>query len=180
MQDHGSTWRERGLKEAVLVGDEDAWRLWYDECADSLFAYVCWRCGGLRDDAEEVVQDVWMTAVRRLPAFDPTAGSFLGWLRGIAAGVLANRFRRNHGRLPIREGTSEPADAEVCRREAAQRVASALASLPANYEAVLRGKYLDGQSVSDIATGLGLTAKAVESLLTRARGAFRKAYQPEE
>jgi RNA polymerase sigma-70 factor (ECF subfamily) len=49
-----------------------------------------------------------------------------------------------------------------------------------HYEAVLRAKYLEGQSVADIAAGRGDSAKAVESLLTRARQAFREAYlEPE-
>jgi RNA polymerase sigma-70 factor (ECF subfamily) len=52
--------------------------------------------------------------------------------------------------------------------------------LPARYEAVLRAKYLDGRSVADVAAAHGETAKAVESLLTRAREAFRQAYQEPE
>ena len=53
------------------------------------------------------------------------------------------------------------------RDRAGRRVARALAALPERYEAVLRAKYLDGQSVADIATAGGETPKAVESLLTR-------------
>ncbi len=54
-----------------------------------------------------------------------------------------------------------------------------MASLPEHYEAVLRAKYLDGQSMADIAAARGESVKAVESLLTRARAAFRAAYQPD-
>ena len=179
MQDRGRVWRERGLQAAVLAGDESAWRAWYDETADALYAYIAWRCGGLRDAADEIAQDVWLTAVRRLPAFDPAAGSFLGWLRGIAARVSANRFRRDRRReaLPSRRPTSTTADADIDR---AERVAAVLAALPDNYETVLRAKYLDALPVAEIADNLGLSEKAVESLLSRARAAFRELYQPDE
>src|SRR5262245_66630431 len=112
MDDAERVWRERGLREAVLAGDERAWRRWYDGSFAGLFAYVRWRCGGLHDSAEELVQEVWLTAVRRLPAFDPDAGSFVGWLRGIAAQLARNHFRRERRRrtlpLTLREVDEAP------------------------------------------------------------------------
>ena len=48
-----------------------------------------------------------------------------------------------------------------------------------HYEAVLRAKYLDGASVADIARSRGESVKATESLLTRAREAFRAVFRPE-
>jgi RNA polymerase sigma-70 factor (ECF subfamily) len=174
-------WRERGLLQAVLAGDEQAWRAWYEESFDPLYRYALWRCAGLRDRADEVVQETWLTAVRRLRSFDPARGSFVGWLRGIAANLLRNQARRACRRtLRLNEvgehPALEPADAELERREHAERVAGALAALPEHYEAVLRAKYLDGRSVADIAAERGETVKAVESLLTRARNAFRVGY----
>ncbi len=162
-------------KAAVLAGDESAWRAWYAEAFGPLDAYVLWRCGGLRHDADDVLQEAWMTAVRRIDSFDPDAGPFLAWLRGIAANLLLNRFRKKRA-IPPPIGEGEPADAEAMRRERAEGVASALASLPTRYEAVLRMKYLEGLAVAEIAALCGESAKATESLLTRAREAFRAAY----
>jgi RNA polymerase sigma-70 factor (ECF subfamily) len=54
-----------------------------------------------------------------------------------------------------------------------------LVALPDHYESVLRAKYLDGRSVAEIALQRGESEKAVESLLTRARAAFREAYGDE-
>jgi RNA polymerase sigma-70 factor (ECF subfamily) len=65
--------RERELRRAVLAGEEFAWRTLYDESFAVLYAYVLWRCGGLRDRTDEVVQETWLTAVRRLRAFDEEA-----------------------------------------------------------------------------------------------------------
>jgi len=176
--------RERALRGAVLAGDEQAWRTWYDESFAGLDAYVRWRCAGLRDLADDVVQETWLTAVRRIRAFDPAAGSFAAWLRGVAAHLLRNHFRREARRgrrarpLPPDAGPATPA--ADAGRDRAERVARALAALPEHYEAALRAKYLDGRCVADFAAETGQTPKAVESLLTRARQAFRDAYAAEE
>jgi RNA polymerase sigma-70 factor, ECF subfamily len=175
-------WLEQGLRAAVLAGDEAAWQAWYDESYPGLYRYVQWRCGGLRDDADEVVQDTWLTAVRRVRSFDPAAGSFAAWLRGIAANLLRNHFRSRRRRRVETLGQDvadgRPAEEKVRRR--AESVARALAALPRRYEEVLRAKYLDGHSVADVAAAWGETPKAVESLLSRARQAFREAYTETE
>jgi RNA polymerase sigma-70 factor (ECF subfamily) len=172
-------WRERGLRAAVLAGDEAAWAALYQESFAVLSAYVRWRCGGLPDAADEIVQETWLTAVRRIRRFDPARGDFAGWLRGIAANLLRNRVRRRRtsGRVPR---TARQSPDPAVERNRAERVAAALAALPERYEAVLRAKYLDGRSVGDIAAAGGETPKAVESLLTRARQAFRDAYGTED
>jgi len=168
--------RERKLRRAVLTGEEFAWRTLYDDAFAGLYAYVLWRCGGLHDRADEVTQETWLTAVRRLRAFDPSAGSFAAWLRGIAVNVLRNHFRREARRARRTQPLAcEPLALEESR-EQAERISAALASLPEHYEAVLRMKYLEGRSVADIAAQRGESLKAVESLLTRARETFRQAY----
>jgi RNA polymerase sigma-70 factor (ECF subfamily) len=176
---HGGerAWRERGLLGAVLASDARAWQAWYDECYGGLHAYVCWRCAGLRDLADEIVQETWLTAVRRIRTFDPDQGSFAGWLRGIAANHLRNHFRRagQRGKVEPLNGESAVAARDEPRADA-ERIAQALSQLPERYETVLRAKYLDQRSVADVAAEWDESPKAIESLLTRARQAFREAY----
>jgi RNA polymerase sigma-70 factor (ECF subfamily) len=177
---------ERALRRAVLAGDAAAWRTWYDQAFAPLDAYVAWRCGGLRDLADEVIQETWLIAVRRVRAFDPTRAAFATWLGGIAANVIRNHLRRRRFRTNRQEALNSdppapggPSAVEV--RERGEAVARALAELPERYERVLRAKYLDGRSMAEIAADTGESVKAVESLLTRAREAFRAAYgYPEE
>src|SRR5262245_10172424 len=148
-------WRERGLRDAVLAGDGEAWRTLHDESFDALYAYVLWRCGGLRDPTDDIVQQAWLTAVRRIADFDPMRASFAQWLSGIASHLLRNHWRKQKRRQQVeRNGclaATEPAS-ERDRQDQAEAVARALAGLPEHYEAVLRAKYLDGLSVNDIAT----------------------------
>ena len=85
--------RDKMLRQAVLAGDEAAWHVWYSEGFDELDRFVFWRCGGQRDEADEIVQETWLTAVRQIRSFQPEHGSFLAWLRGIAANVRRNQLR---------------------------------------------------------------------------------------
>lgn len=169
---------EWALRQAVLAGDERAWRVLYDGAFEPLHAYVAWRCGGRAELADDLVQETWMIAVRRLASFDPEKGTFLQWLRGIASHLARNSFRL---RRPAtgHELPDRPASAEPDRSEQAERIGAVLAELPAAYEDVLRAKYLEQSSVADIAAASGQTLKAVESLLTRARQAFREAFAEE-
>jgi RNA polymerase sigma-70 factor (ECF subfamily) len=189
--------REELLRSAVLAGDENAWRTWYQECFDDLYRYVRWRCAGRRDWADEIVQETWLTAVRRIRRFKPQQGPFLAWLRGIAANLLRNDLRKRRRQptfqlaeeAPIAASTAVEAvamnrqqemDRQQERRQREERVAAALDALAEREEAVLRAKYLEGLSVAQIAANHGDTPKAVESLLTRARQAFRKVYRMQE
>jgi RNA polymerase sigma-70 factor (ECF subfamily) len=169
---------ERGLWHAALAGDERAWRAWYEASFAPLYAYTLWRCAGLRDVADEIVQETWLIAVRRLREFDPERAKFIGWLRGVAANQVRNYFRKEK-RRPVRSlGDTDvpaPKNNDLESRERAERIAQALGGLPEHYEAVLRAKYLDQESVADIAAGRDESVKAVESLLTRARQALREA-----
>jgi len=171
-------WRERGLRDAVVGGDVAAWRAWYAVEYAPLERYVLWRCGSRRDLADDVLQETWLTAVRRIRRFEPAAGAFHAWLCGIAANAVRNQLRSRRRssrqqRLPGDVGAADPATAHG---ERAERVAAALAQLPERWERALRMKYLDRLSVAEIAGASGETEKAIESLLARARAAFREAY----
>jgi len=180
--------REELLRGAVLAGDENAWRTWYNETFDDLYQYVRWRCGGRRDWADELVQETWLTAVRRMRHFQPRQASFLAWLRGIAANLLRNHLRKQRTLTAFEQavsgqpgGNGEDASQQHDRQQEIEqrerRVAAALEALSEREETVLRAKYLEGLSVAEIAAGAGETPKAIESLLTRARQAFRSAYR---
>jgi RNA polymerase sigma-70 factor (ECF subfamily) len=177
----GNTWGERAIRDAVLAGDAGAWRRWYDAHFERLAGYVRWRCGGLRDLADDVLQEAWLAAVRRLRKFDPAKGTLFDWLCGIASNAARNairaRLRQKARARPLGATDDRPRAGPADPTERAERVAAALAALPEHYEAVLRAKYLDGLSVNEVAARRGESPKAVESLLSRARQAFREAYE---
>jgi RNA polymerase sigma-70 factor (ECF subfamily) len=176
--------REKLMHREVLAGNEDAWRTWYEEHFDALFSYIWWRSGAQRELAEDATQETWLTAVRKIRSFDPERADFPSWLRGIANNILRNCFRKT----ARRSASSTPFDEKAHGSAAAigennvptrpsQLVALALSDLPERYEEALRAKYLEGLSVLQIASAWGETEKAVESVLSRARQAFRQAIE---
>jgi RNA polymerase sigma-70 factor (ECF subfamily) len=175
--------RERLLRDAVLRGDVRAWQILYDESFDELLASILWSCAGRRDLADEVVQETWLAAVRQIRRFDPEQGGFSAWLGGIGVNCLRNSLRRHRMRqlsmlpLTIDPVAETKAESPLEQHEQSERIAAALVSLPNRYEAVLKAKYFERSSVAEIAAAWNETPKAVESLLTRAREAFRRLYQ---
>ena len=140
-------------------------------------AFIDFRTGHRRDRTEEVVQEVWMVAVRRIESFDPTRSSFENWMRGIAVNVIRNHrhaWKRLEGLRPV-EGVSMEAEPGT-PIELAEQIGLALTTLPTRYRSVLKAKYEEKLSVIEIARKWKESPKAVESLLTRARGAFREIF----
>ncbi len=168
---------ERGLRAAVLAGDEDAWRVLYDRCFDSLFAYVYVRTQRDVGRTEETVQECWAIAVRRIRSFDPARGRFGDWLHGIADRLLLDQRRRWARRQRLAQEAQPVAEhVNPGPSDTAERFALVLTALPEPYQAVLRAKYEEHRSVADIAQSSGRSAKAIESQLSRARAAFREAW----
>jgi RNA polymerase sigma-70 factor (ECF subfamily) len=166
---------ERILRDAVLRGDESAWRILCERYFDAIFAYVHWRSRLPPERAEEIVQECWMIAVRAIRKYDPARCTFGTWMRAIANNVLRNEMRRSGREAHVawdQAGAEPVAKAEPS--EPAESVAAVLRTLPEDYRAVLTAKYCDGLAVTEIAAVSGRTPKAVESLLTRARDAFRR------
>lgn len=183
MQSENRVHREEMLRRAVLAGDESAWREWYSEVFDELDRFIVWRCGGCRHDADEVVQETWLTAVRQIRSFQPRQGSFVAWLRGIAANVRRNHLRSTR-RLSNRESSTGEEFVDGARSELAadeqersQHIADVFDSLLERQESVLRAKYFDELSVAEIAAAWNESPKAIESLLSRARDAFRERFE---
>jgi RNA polymerase sigma-70 factor (ECF subfamily) len=181
MEPGDPNWEERALRAAALAGDGAAWRALYERAFEPLHAFVHLRTGRRDDATEEALQECWLIAVRRLRDFDPERGTFEGWLRGIAENVLRN-LRRSAARERARAGGG-PAAAAGPREDAgasaglSEHIALALTALPARYQEAIRAKYEEDLSVAEISARWGETPKAVESLLSRARAAFRAAYR---
>lgn len=170
-------WHEQGLRDAALAGNAEAWRVLVTNHQDAVRRYLSWRLGGSLSFLDDLVQESWLIAARSLRRFAPDRGTFQHWMFGIAANVCRNHLRaRRRSRQRPYPQNHEPAE-KPSDEQQATRVADALAELPDHYERMLRAKYFEGASVECIAHSEQQTAKAIESLLTRARTAFRELYQ---
>jgi RNA polymerase sigma-70 factor (ECF subfamily) len=185
---------DRAWRERALAGDREAVALLADNALQPLYAFCFYRVGRNRHLCEEVVQETALRALRQLASYDPVrAGNrIFGWLQGLARNeirrVLKGRkeavsldalWSRMDGELMDVYAKLEksPFDDELLERaETREMVNATMSQLPPHYRQALEEKYLDGKSVRDIARTLSVSEKSVESLLTRARRAFRATF----
>jgi RNA polymerase sigma-70 factor (ECF subfamily) len=163
----------------LLAGDQGAFNEFYQRYVPRLFQFISYSANSTKDDAEDILQETLLASVRALPRFKGDSGLYT-WLCAIARHKVSDHIQ--HLRK-VRSQVDSDVDVldnlhevilspeqTVIHREA---VLQALRSLPAEYRLVLVGKYHEGFSVRDLSQIMGRSEKAVESLLTRAREAFR-------
>jgi RNA polymerase sigma-70 factor, ECF subfamily len=168
------------LAKRVSRGDEDAFNQFYAQNADLIFGFIVHLVRGARTDAEEIWQDTFMAAIRRLPSYRGQ-GRLASWLCGIARHKVADYRRRNGTAGPAPTAfpgelmDDGPRPDEMLSRSALRvRLIEALAELPGDYRLALLARYADERSIEDIARQMGRSYKAAESLLSRAKAALRE------
>jgi RNA polymerase sigma-70 factor (ECF subfamily) len=179
------------LVRRVIAGEEAAFDEFFTVYFPRLYRFALARLGGNEDASEEVVQQVLIRAIDRLHTYRGEA-ALLTW--------LCTLCRREIGRWHERAGKgrevsfsderpemraaleltaaleADDPDVVLQRRELAKTVQMTLDHLPGRYGEVLEWKYLQGLSVDEVAERLGVGYKAAESILTRARVAFRDGF----
>jgi RNA polymerase sigma-70 factor (ECF subfamily) len=182
---------DRALAHRILGGDEEAFRELFDRFFPRLYRFARARLPGDPDAAKDIVQQTFCQAIERLDTYRGEAALYT-WFCQICRNAVADYYRRSggsQGRVElledqpnarsILESLAAPAADEPetgALREQVHRIVEAtLDALPGNYGTALEWKYIDGLSVREIAVRLDIGAKAAESLLTRAREAFREA-----
>lgn len=127
-------------------------------------------------DAEDVVQDA-LVKLLRVPTEGHAAPSRYESYFDTTVRNLCIDFLRKHGResaLPEPEDMPGPSRSE--RHDQRILVREVLAALPDSARSVLVKSHLEGRSVSEIATQLGISSNAASAMLYRARRAFRDSY----
>jgi RNA polymerase sigma-70 factor (ECF subfamily) len=135
-----------------------------------------------RSDAEEIVQEAFLRAWVKAPAWrtlDERADGarFATWLYRVVVNLSIDRARRP-ATTAIDEAAevADPApsaDQTVARAETSRRVSDAIARLPERQRAALALCHYEGMSNIDAAAALDISVGALESLLVRARRALR-------
>jgi RNA polymerase sigma-70 factor (ECF subfamily) len=179
------------LVRRVCAGEEAAFDEFHALYFPRLYRFAAARLNGDEDASEEVVQRTLIRAIDRLHTFRGDA-ALLTWLCTLCRHEIADWIaREGRGRAvslsdeqeaarlaldKLAAGDRDDPDSALQRRELSRLVHSALDHLPDRYGDVLEWKYLEELPVEQIAGRLGLGYKAAESLLTRARAAFRDCF----
>ena len=182
---------DRQLVASLRAGDETSFRAFFEEYFDRLFRFAMSRTHGDADLSQEAAQRALCRALRKLEGYRGEASLFT-WLAQICRNELADLLaarQRDAQRAPSLDAEGEardaahrvagPASAEPAAGQQARDVAAAvrqvLDELPGRYGEVLEWKYFDDSSVDQIAARLGTSFEAAQSMLARARAAFRSA-----
>jgi len=182
---------DRTLVRRMLAGDERAFEQFFETNFSGLYRFALLRLGNDGEAAEEVAQAALCAAVRKLDSFRGEAALFT-WLCTFCRHEIS-AFCRKRNRAPISFGTAEAQpwvkdvldalegagplpDEDLSRQELKGLVREALNRLPPHYGDALEWKYIEGQPVNEIARRMKVGPKAAESLLTRAREAFRESF----
>jgi RNA polymerase sigma-70 factor (ECF subfamily) len=170
---------EEELVRRVARGDRAAFEQLYRRTAPWLAVRLRRRCS---DDqlVAEVMQETYLAVWRAAGGFAGAAvsGSAVGWLWTIAARRLVDAFRRR-ARESAPPLTAEPvspaAEDEALSDVVGDEVGVALARLAPELRAVLQAMVVDGLTVRETATLLGLPEGTVKTRARRARLAMREA-----
>jgi RNA polymerase sigma-70 factor (ECF subfamily) len=162
----------------VAAGDRAALRMVYRDTSAKLFG-VLLRILNDRSEAEDVLQDVFVTVWRKAGSFDAARASPITWLVTIARNRAIDRLRAGGGSRrtePIEAAgdVSDPAPAAAERVEQAQeehhlrqRLARCLEELEAQHAAAIRAAFFDGATYDELARRMGVPLGTMKSWIRR-------------
>jgi RNA polymerase sigma-70 factor (ECF subfamily) len=172
------------LIEKVIAGDNDAVLVFYNTYSSRILKYLLYHLPR-KEDAEEVLNDVFFEAIDSLALFQKKS-TLATWLLQIAKHKTADFYRKRKIKsiLLSQAPFLEIVALEICEPEfqfekdkIRNRLEAALVSLSEKYRKILTLHYEEQVPVKEIALEFHLSFKATESLLFRARKRFQKAYE---
>lgn len=172
---------DASLIRAAMAGDPAAFSVLMGRHKGGLYRFVL-RYVGDADEALDLVQDTFVACWNALNTFDQTR-TFPTWLRRIALNKCRDWSRRRKvrrfffGAIPIHENDTTQADAETSDDETERKLTqldSAIAALPTALKEPLILTAFEGLSHVEAANLLGVSPKAIETRVYRAKQQLRR------
>jgi RNA polymerase sigma-70 factor (ECF subfamily) len=169
---------DRAQLAAALVeagrGDRAAFETVYRRTSAKLFG-VCLRIFGDRTDAEEALQDAYITIWNSAATFDPSRASPITWLATVTRNRAIDRLRASGkaGLAPIEEAfeiaDSAPlAEAQLLARDEDRALAGCIETLEGRDAAFIRAAFLAGATYAELAERDAMPLGTVKSRIRRA------------
>lgn len=183
---------DKALVKRLIRGEERAFDEFFDGYFPRLYRFALVRTRHDPEAAEEIVQNTLIQVVKKLDTYRGEAALFT-WLCTFCRHEISAFYRRSHRRQEMVELTEDLPEVRAAleslltttasdpenlteRRELGRLVQATLDQLHPRYGDALEWKYIHGLTVKEIASRMEVTPKAVESVLSRAREAFRDAF----
>ena len=161
------------LLSKAADGDEGAFRIFYDRTSAKLFGIIL-RILIERGEAEDILQEVYVTVWRKAAEFDASRASPVTWVATIARNRAIDRLRARGSRpsAPLDEAMDvrddrPGADALIDTANDAARVQSALAQLEPRHAAAIRSCYFEGVTYEALAAREGIPIGTLKSWVRR-------------
>ena len=148
----------------------------YRSTIDALYDFVARRCHGDRGLSEDITQETWLRAVDAW-RHDGVPERPAAWLARVAANLISNHRRHalveriDDAQDPDAFADGGPDDGSTERRGLLQR---ALDALPVAQKRLVEAFHFDRKTVAEIASSAGMSERAVEGRLRRARVRLRR------
>lgn len=169
MTDPISLKTEDDLVQLCRSGDEEAMKMLYNQQSGRLYTLAL-RFLGDRAEAEEVVQDTFLKAWRKMSSFRGDS-AISTWLYRIAVNLCRDRVKKQRPLVKEREESTLPAMPDTFARK---RMNAALLELSAGYREVLVMHDVMEMKHPQIAEVLGIAVGTSKSQLHKARGQMRQ------
>ncbi len=161
----------------------------FDRCSRGLYRYFAVRAGGDAHLADDLMQQLWLQASRSTATVPEDGVEF--WLRGIAKNLIRAHWRRQARRpaevpmanpdvaveLARRWVTEELPPTILERKEIRDQLLLAVTGLSNDEQELIIGHYFKDRSHAELARVLGISERAVEGRLYRARQRLREMLQ---
>jgi RNA polymerase sigma-70 factor (ECF subfamily) len=176
---------DRQLVQSIAGGSADALGALYDRYAPALFG-LAYRIVGRQEDAEEVVQDVFVQTWREAPRYDGRRATVAGWLVMLTRTRAIDRRRTREARpdveapvevdaVPPEEGRYADPEQSTIQNLDVRNVRAALHRLPETQRSLIDLAYYEGLSHSAIAVRTGVPLGTVKTRLRTAVAVLREA-----
>jgi len=160
------------LMSSVAAGDRTAFRAVYERTSAKLYG-ICLRLLGSEAEAQEVLQDAFVTLWRSSARFDPARASAITWLSVIARNKAIDRLRQRRPEGEQIDAALEIPDdrplatAVIEQQDDARRLAHCLEQLEERSRAMIRAAFLDGASYPELAEREGVPLGTMKSWIRR-------------
>jgi len=169
--------QETEVIHQVLQGEVESFRL-IVERYERPIARMIRNIINNRESCEDIAQDVFFTAYRKLASFDPLRGNFSTWLFTIARNKSINALRKKRplsmSELPQKSDRHNPSD-ELAERELFDKLDAGLEALPSAQKRAFVLAEFEELSYEDIAQIEGVRIGTVKSRINRAKKKLAKA-----
>ncbi len=170
---------DEGLLVRVQRGDQRAFAVLVNRHVKKFHAAAYRMCADTQE-SEDIVQEAFLKLWSKPESWDPTRGAkFSTWFYRIVTNLAIDKMRRKKAVavgevIDVFADTRDSQETELYEKQRQAALEGAIQSLPERQKTALNLCFYEGVSNREAADIMGVSVKALESLLVRAKGALKE------